>query len=94
MKDCLPQLAYVPDVLDKVQNIINKLRYRQHELEQKFIRLNGQTNNGLLEMINKAGGILDADAASLYMDLEELNSERENDQCSSTLDFFGIIEPN
>jgi hypothetical protein len=33
MKDCLPKLIIVPDLLDKIQMIINKLRYRQHELE-------------------------------------------------------------
>lgn len=91
MKDCLPRLAHVLDVLDKVQNIINKLRYRQHELEQKFVRINEQTSNTLLETINKAGEMLDADTASSYVDsedLEELNSEKGNDQSSATFNYL------
>ena len=88
MKDCLPKLAYVPDLLDKVPTIINKLRYHQHELEEEFNRLQDQTNSDLLDVINKARKILDADSASSYMDSEDLgesNDENGSDQCSSTL---------
>ncbi len=61
MKDCLPALANGLDLLDKVQSIINKLRYCQHELEEEFHRLNDQVNNALLQAINKAGEMIDAD---------------------------------
>lgn len=36
MVDCFPFMVGVPDLLDKVQKIINKLRYRQHELEKNL----------------------------------------------------------
>ncbi|CAF1583619.1 unnamed protein product, partial [Didymodactylos carnosus] len=51
MVDCFPKLTGVPDLLNKVQTIISKLRYRQHELEEEFIRLNDQTKNDLLQEI-------------------------------------------
>ena len=61
MIDCLPQLANVPDLLDKVQSIIDKLRYRQHEFEQEFNRLNTEKNYDLLAAINHASEMIDAD---------------------------------
>lgn len=83
MKDCLPQIILVPDLLDKIQMIINKLRYRQHELEEEFRRTNDEINNKLLRDINQAGEILDADVASCYIDIDtddsvELNESIEN----------------
>ena len=44
MKDCFSLMDLVPDILDKVQIIINKLRYRQHELENEFFRSNQLIN--------------------------------------------------
>ncbi|CAF1161057.1 unnamed protein product [Didymodactylos carnosus] len=95
MVDCFPKLTGVSDLWNKVQTIINKLRYRQHELEEEFIRLNDQTKNDLLQVINKAGEVLDADLASSYIDTDDLdqsNKDKENydfqlnprnNQCSS-----------
>lgn len=73
MKDCFPQLLTVSNLLDKVQMIINKLRFRQHELEEEFHRTNGQTNNNPLFEINRAGEVLDADLASSYVDTDDSN---------------------
>jgi hypothetical protein len=78
MKDCLPRLIIVPDLLDKIQKTINKLRYRQHELEEEFRRSNDQINNNLFCKINKAGEILDADLASSYIDTDNLNELNES----------------
>ncbi|CAF3610042.1 unnamed protein product, partial [Rotaria socialis] len=36
MKDCFPKMQRVSEILNKVQAIINKLRYRQHELEAEY----------------------------------------------------------
>jgi hypothetical protein len=95
MKDCFPQLTHVPDLLNKVQKIINKFRYRQQELEEEFIRLTDQMRDDLLRAINETGEVLDADLASSFVDgedLGQLNDDIENDdlqldsrnnQCSS-----------
>ncbi|CAF1593420.1 unnamed protein product [Rotaria sp. Silwood1] len=100
MVDCFPRLTGVPDLLDKVQKIINKLRYRQHELEQEFIQIHDQIKNDLFEVINKAGEVLDADLALSYDDIEDvdqLDNEKENyelelysinDQRSSKFDYL------
>ncbi|CAF4101875.1 unnamed protein product, partial [Rotaria sordida] len=63
---------------DKVQMIINKLRYRQHELEYEFFRSDKMINQDLFTIINKAGEILDADIASSYIDFENLEALDEN----------------
>ncbi|CAF5034176.1 unnamed protein product, partial [Rotaria socialis] len=73
MTDCIPEMNLVPNLLDNVQMIINKLRYRQHELEHEFLRSNEMINNDLLSTINKAGELLDADAASPYINFETLD---------------------
>ena len=39
MKDCFPNVYFVSELFDKVQLIINKLRYRQHELENEYFQL-------------------------------------------------------
>lgn len=100
MVDCFPRLTGVPDLLDKVQMIINKLRYRQHELEQEFIRIHDQIKNDLFEIINKAGEALDADLELSYDDIEDadqVDNENENyelelysinDQRSSKFDYL------
>ncbi|CAF4145215.1 unnamed protein product, partial [Rotaria sordida] len=100
MVDCFPRLTGIPDLLDKVQKIINKLRYRRHELEQEFIRIHDQIKNDLFEVINKAGEVLDADLALSYDDIEDvdqLDHEKENyelelysinDQRSSKFDYL------
>jgi hypothetical protein len=87
MKDCLPKLTNVPDLLDKVQSIINKLRYRQHELEEEFYRLTDEINNNLLQAINYAGEMIDADLASSFMDTDdliELNNDMDNQNYDPT----------
>jgi hypothetical protein len=78
MKDCFPAMILVPDLLDKVQMIINKLRYRQHELEHEFFQSNEMRNQDLFAAINKAGEILDADIASSYIDVENLEALNED----------------
>ncbi|CAF4343125.1 unnamed protein product, partial [Rotaria socialis] len=78
MTDCIPEMNLVPNLLDNVQMIINKLRYRQHELEHKFLRSNEMINNDLLSTINKAGELLDADAASPYINFETLDENMIN----------------
>jgi hypothetical protein len=42
----------VPALLNKIQLIIDKLRYRQHELEDEFYRSNNDSNRSLIEAIN------------------------------------------
>ncbi|CAF3699093.1 unnamed protein product [Rotaria sp. Silwood1] len=71
-------MRYVPDLLDKVQIIINKLCYCEHEHEQEFLRSNEIINNDLLPAINKAGEITDADLASPYTDSEDLDAFKGN----------------
>ncbi|CAM4956370.1 unnamed protein product [Rotaria socialis] len=78
MTDCIPEMNLVPNLLDNVQMIINKLRYRQHELEHEFLRSNEMINNDLLSTINKAGELLDADAASPYINFETLDENMIN----------------
>jgi hypothetical protein len=78
MKDCFPNLTVVSEPLDKVQETINKLRYRQHELEEEFIRSTDQARDDLLHAINQAGEILDADLASSFVDFEDLNQSNNS----------------
>ena len=63
MKDCFPKMTDVPAILDKIQLIIEKLRYRQHELEDEFDRSNNESSRSLLEVISQAGEVMDADSA-------------------------------
>ncbi|CAF1486934.1 unnamed protein product [Rotaria sordida] len=82
MKDCFHNMHYVSEILDKVQSIINKLRYRQHELENEYFRSNEKSFNDLLLSIDKAGEIIDADLASTYIDADDtqvLNEKFQND---------------
>ena len=91
MVDYFPPLTGVPDLLDKVQNMINKLRYRQHELEREFIRISDQIKNDLFEVINMVGEVLDVNLALSYNDTEdigELSNEKEN--CE--LELFSISD--
>ncbi|CAF4940601.1 unnamed protein product, partial [Rotaria sp. Silwood2] len=71
MKDCFPNMHYVSEILDKVQLIINKLRYRQHELENEYFQSSEKKYNDLFLSINKAGEIIDADLASTYIDVDD-----------------------
>lgn len=90
MKDALPQLLNVPGLLDKVQSIINKLRYRQHELEQEFHRSNDLINNSLLQSINNAGEMLDANLASSDFDADDLvqmHDDTDDNDCGPTENF-------
>ena len=47
MKNCFSKMVLVPDLLDKVQMIINKLCYRQNELEYEFFRSDEVINQDL-----------------------------------------------
>jgi len=80
MKDCFPNMQCVPEILDKVQSIINKLRYRQHELENEYVRANEKKYNELFMSINKVGEIIDADASSTYIDFDEQEKSSEKFQ--------------
>ncbi len=40
MKDCLPRLIIVPDLLDKIQKTIYKLRYRQQRWDRFGLKPN------------------------------------------------------
>ncbi|CAF3328276.1 unnamed protein product [Rotaria sp. Silwood2] len=81
MKDCFPNMHYVSEILDKVQLIINKLRYRQHELENEYFQSSEKKYNDLFLSINKAGEIIDADLASTYIDVDD--SEVLNEKCQN-----------
>ena len=84
-------MANVPSWLDKVQSIINKLRYRQHELEEEFYRLYYQINNNLLQTINNIDEMIDADLASSFMDtadLIELNEDIDYQNYDQTENIF------
>ncbi|CAF2114288.1 unnamed protein product [Rotaria magnacalcarata] len=82
MKDCFPNMHYVSELFDKVQLIINKLRYRQHELENEHFQLDTKKYNDLFSSINKAGEILDADLASTNLDADD--SEVLNEKCQNS----------
>ena len=96
MKDCFPRMNGVPALLDKIQLIINKLRYRQHELEEEFNRSNDRLDGGLLEIINKLGEVLDADCVSSSIDTVESSELIENIENCRTPDvsFFSDVEPD
>ncbi|CAF1526944.1 unnamed protein product [Rotaria magnacalcarata] len=81
MKDCFPRMHYVSELFDKVQVIINKLRYRQHELENEHFQLDTKKYTDLFSSINKAGEILDADLASTNLDADD--SEVLNEKCQN-----------
>ena len=81
MKDCFPNVYFVSELFDKVQLMINKLRYRQHELENEYFQLNKKKYNDLFFSINKAGEIIDADLASTNLDADDsevLNEKYQN----------------
>lgn len=63
MKDCFPRIDGVSELFDKIQLTIDKLRYRQQELECEFHRSNDELEKRLLEIISEVGEVLDADAA-------------------------------
>ncbi|CAF4579515.1 unnamed protein product [Rotaria socialis] len=75
--------------IDKVQKIIIKLPYRQHELEKEFIRIHDQIKNDLFEVINKAGEVLDADLALPYDDIEDVD-ESDNEKENYELELYSI----
>lgn len=64
MKDCFPRLDDVSTIFDKIQCIINKLRYREAELEEDFQILQERPAKDVLARINETGELLDADSAS------------------------------
>ncbi|CAF1531985.1 unnamed protein product [Rotaria sordida] len=82
MKDCFHNMNYVSEILDKIQSIINKLHYHQHELENEYFRSNEKRFNDLLLSIDKTDEIIDADLASTYIDADDtqvLNKKFQND---------------
>jgi hypothetical protein len=92
MKDCFPNMTGVPALLNKVQLIINKLRYRQHELEEEFNRSNHGLEGGLLEIINKLGEVLDADCATSSIDADDSSELIENIENNQTLGVSSLID--
>ena len=88
MKDCFPNMTGVSDVLDKVQLMIDKLRYRQHELEDEFDRSNNESGRRLLDVMNAAGELMDADSAlsSDATDAHAGDESSRNQSNTETLD--------
>ena len=82
----------VPALLDKIQLIINKLRYRQDDLEEEFNRPTHGLDGVLLDIINKLGEVLDADSASSSIDVVELNVRSENIEHCQTLGGSSFID--
>lgn len=88
MKDCFPNMQNVAEILDKVQLIINKLRYRQHELENEYFISSEKQYGNLFISINKTGEIIDADLASSYIDVDDpevLNERYQNNNLQDLL---------
>lgn len=52
MKDCFPRINGGSELFDKIQLTIDKLRYRQQELECEFDRSNNKLEKRLLEIIS------------------------------------------
>jgi hypothetical protein len=77
MKDCLPKMTGVPALLGKIQLTIDKLRYRQQELEDEFYRSNHGFDNRVLEIVKHVGELLDADSLT---------------SCTSADRFDGFVE--
>lgn len=80
MKDCFPRIDGVAELLDKIQQTIDKLRYRQQELESEFHRSNDELGKRLLEIIGHVGEVLDADAASSPYNEHDSNETNENEK--------------
>ena len=77
-------MTSVPMPLTKIQLIIDKLRYRQHELEDEFYRSNNDSGRSLMEMINTAGNIMDTD------DTAELDPTTDNVKTIDLSSFYGL----
>lgn len=92
MKDCFPNMTGVSAVLDKIQLMIDKLRYRQHELEVEFHRSNNESGRSLLEVINTAGEVMDADSAlsSASTDTDVVDDSSRNLGDTETLDLSSL----
>lgn len=67
MTDCFANMDYVSGILDKIQSIINKLRYRQHELEVEY-QSSEKLYSDMFLSIDQAGEMIDADMTSAYID--------------------------
>ena len=76
----------VPAILDKIQLIIDKLRYRQHELEDEFDRSNNESSRSLLEVISQAGEVMDADSALSSTNADAVHEPSQNDGSTATFD--------
>jgi hypothetical protein len=93
MKDCFPNMTSVPTLLNKIQLIIDKLRYRQDELEDEFYRSNNDSSRSLMKVINTAGDIMDADSALSSMDTDdtaESNHTTDNVETIDLSSFHGL----
>lgn len=100
MKNCLPPLTLFLIYWTKFRVLSINFVIVNTSLKQNFVRLTDQTNNDLLEIMNRASELLDANSPSSYVDsedLKELNDENENDpltydsgnnQCSSASNYL------
>ena len=88
MKDCIPKMHHVSEILDKVQLIIKKLRYRQHELESEYFKSTEKELNDLILSINKVGEIIDADSVLTYVDTDGIDVFHEQSQNNSTDELY------
>ena len=79
MRDCFPNMHNVAEILDKVQLIINKLRYRQHELENEYFISSEKQYGDLFMSMDKTGEIIDADLDSSNIDVDD--PEVLNEKC-------------
>lgn len=72
MVDVIPKIDGLSALLDKVQAIISKLRYRENELRDAFLSSSNYSNDTMIEGIRTASELLDADMSSpIALDEEE-----------------------
>lgn len=79
MKDCFPRMTGVPALLDKIQLTIDKLRFRQQELEDEFYRSNHGFDNDVLEIVHHLGEVLDADSLTSLANTDRFDGYVEED---------------
>ena len=68
--------------------IINKLRYRQHELESEYFKSTEKELNDLILFINKVEEIIDADLALPYVDAHDTHVFNEKSQNNNTDELY------
>ncbi|CAF4149035.1 unnamed protein product, partial [Rotaria sp. Silwood2] len=64
MVDVIPKIDGLSELLDKVQTIISKLRYRENELRDAFLSSSTDSNAAMIEDILTVSELLDADISS------------------------------